>query len=156
MDLIEQLNKERSVLIENVKAIDTLLAFYGASRDFTKDFNNVLSYNYGSTDDNVFPVAATKEKQIMWLFEKKFTQIVKISEIKDLHKKYSGNDDRIDNTARRMKREGKLILVKYNDNNILSFWGLPTWLDNNGVLLDQYSPDFGKLPEIESVDIIRK
>jgi len=153
MDLIDELNKQRSVLIENIKAIDTLLAFYRGSRDSGQIVNSTKEIYQIPIEDGVFPITGTKEKQIMWLFKNKFTQVVKISEMKEMYKVFSGKDDRIDNTARRMKREGKLVLIKYNDNNILSYWGLPSWIED-GELMKDYEPDFDKLPDIQKKEIL--
>lgn len=144
MALIDELKKEEQLLIKQLDVVRAAILVYSGS---------VIT----STDSNVyFPTAASKEKQIIWIFENKLSKGSKLRDVQEFYNQLRGKDDvKIDNTARRMKREGKLILVKYNDQNLLSYWGLPEWAGKND-FQDEFKPDMESLPYIENSVLYRK
>lgn len=96
-----------------------------------------------------FPKAARSDQQILWLFENYFKKAEKLSEIQRRINNFNGREVRIDNVARRMKREGHLVAVKYNRSNKLNYWGLPQWLaEKNNDFHITYRPNENELPSV--------
>ncbi len=94
-----------------------------------------------------FPRLAKTDKQLLWLFENYFKKGVKFSEIQNEFNMFVGKKQRVDNIARRLKREGKLVVVKYNNSNKLSYWGLPSWINElNNDFTQINTPSKEKLP----------
>jgi len=103
-----------------------------------------------------FPLLARKDKQLLWLFENYLGCGTKLQDVQYHMNMLSGKLIRIDNVARRLKREGKLVVVKYNGANNLSFWGLPEWVLIND-FKNEYKPKENYLPlEIYKKEVVRK
>lgn len=149
-DFIKRLVEEKKKVEGTLNAITVLLESYGVKDN--SSVSNIIS-KLDEINDEVFPIKQRKDKQILWLFNNVFTGAIKIGEIKEVFQKYSGNEDRIDNVVRRLKRENKLKLVKYNENNILSYWGLPNWVGEKDFLAE-FKPDQDLLPEIISSEVV--
>jgi hypothetical protein len=158
--LTDALLKEREALIERIKAIDVILSPYGY--DFENKLDNAKKSAKKALDiigePKNFPINGRKDKQVLWLFNNHFDKGIKLNELQSKYNELKGLDDkgeeiRVDNTARRLKRESKLAVVKYNKSNKNAFWGLPEWIENDD-FNDEYRPDKNKLPiDIESTDV---
>lgn len=143
MNFLEEAKKEEATLIEKLQIVRNVIRYWGGEENQSMEL----------TSSSVFPTKATKEKQILWLFENKITKALKLKSVQDLYNAQIGNDStKIDNTVRRLRTESKLLFVKYNDKNILSYWGLPNWVDGND-FKDEYRPDAESLPEITSSEV---
>lgn len=144
MEVIDNLIEKRKDILNQLEAIDTVLKIYGYQGS---------DYHYNKTEPTpqnigVFPFKATKEKQILWIFENRINKACKLKDIQKAYNEASGKTDvNIDNTARKLKKDSKLVFVQYNDKNLLSFWGLPTWLEGDD-FKEQYKPDMESLPDI--------
>jgi hypothetical protein len=162
--LINELLKEKEILLERIEAVNRFLLAYGYKDDKKKsvtpaaleeNFNPLTGYQYVRKD---FPIDGRKDNQVLWLFNNHFDKGIKLNELQSKYNELKGFDDkgdeiRIDNTARRLKRESKLVVVKYNNSNKNAFWGLPEWIENND-FKEEYRPDKNKLPiDIESTDV---
>ncbi|TPG38382.1 hypothetical protein [Flavobacterium pectinovorum] len=146
MEIIDNLIDKRKDVIKQLEAIDTVLKLYGYVASDYK-FNGTEAEPQ-SQNSAVFPSKATREKQILWIFENKITKACKLKDIQNVYNELRGKDDvNIDNTARKLKKESKLLFVQYNDKNLLSFWGLPTWIVNDD-FKDEHKPDMEGLPDV--------
>ncbi|TJY37711.1 hypothetical protein [Pontimicrobium aquaticum] len=103
-----------------------------------------------------FPSLARKDKQLLWLFENYLGRGTKLHDVQYHMNMLSGSVKRIDNVARRLKKQGKLVVVKYNGANNLSFWGLPEWVLSND-FKHEYKPKEKYLPiDINKKEVVRK
>lgn len=154
MDFLQKLFEERKRLHDTIDAINLLIHTYGADvKDTINQSDCISSKSTLGNDDKIFPVKAKKDKQILWLFDNVIENAVKISEVNEIYQKYSGNNDRVNNVARRLKELGKLKVVKYNNSNTLSFWGLPSWIEEND-FLEEFKPHVDSLPiEINNSEV---
>jgi|SRR6218665_1625049 len=145
MNFLEEAKKEEAILLEKLAIVKNVIAYWGNGQNFSTN---------ESISGLVFPSKSSKEKQIIWLFENKISHAIKLKSVQDLYNEHVGNDKtNIDNLVRRLKKESKLSFVKYNGKNILSFWGLPSWIEGNDFKVD-YKPDPESLPEIISSEVI--
>lgn len=110
-------------------------------------------------EQNVFPINGRKDKQVIWLFENVFKKGIKLQELQDKYNELKGLDSkgkeiRVDNTARRLKKQEKLAVVKYNGSNKNAFWGLPSWIEGND-FDNEHRPNENKLPlDIEFSEVV--
>ncbi|CAL68053.1 hypothetical protein [Christiangramia forsetii] len=179
MGFLAQLYKERKSLQFRLNQIDSLIDLYKSQGEDIEDVvdqkNNPgthfipehdLKRSGGSGSSimdvtvNKFPMHLKKDRQILWLFENNFEQGVTLSTVQKSFDYYVGDDykgnRKVGNVMRRLKREGRLIFVQYNNQNKASFWGLPEWVDDKG-FKDDYRPSEHELPiTIESVEISKK
>lgn len=155
MDVIDDLIEKRKDLFKQVQAIDTVLKIYGYKAE---------DYNFDSSDNTVnelsnpkvFPTKTRLDKQILWIFENSLTRGLKLTEFQKIFNEHIGNDGiKIENKARHMKKDGKLVLVKYNSKHIHSFWGLPSWIEGND-FAPAHKPNEEQLPEITNSEVIRE
>ena len=154
MDIkIDDLIAKRKDLFKEVEAIDTVLRIFGhKADDYIFDSKNTND----SSNSKIFPTKARNDKQILWIFENVINKGLKLTEFQRIFNEHIGNDSiKIDNKARKLKKEGKLILVKYNDKHIHSFWGLPSWIEGND-FKQEYRPDADLLPEVISSEVVRE
>jgi hypothetical protein len=137
MNLVDELKKERTELQRRIDAIDVLLNVYGVVST-----NVVAEEKHGVN----FPRGGRTDKQILWLFENHFNKAVRMNEINTAYNTYNGTvGESVDNVTRRLKKEDNLVMVKYNGTNKLTFYGLPSWIDDND-FKEQYKPDEDDLP----------
>ena len=140
-ELIKQLLEEKRFLLKRLDAINTLLISYKEKSKRNLDPNH--PFNLAGTElkrigINLksainFPLFGRKDKQVLWLFENWFAKGVKLIDVQNRYNELCGFDEsgkeiRIDNVVRNLKRDGKLVVVKYNSSNKLSFWGHPSWV----------------------------
>jgi len=156
MDVIKDLIEKRKDLFKQVEAIDTVLKIYGYKGSDYLFEGNPNDKVIEDVDSKIFPFKARMDKQILWLFENALDKGLKLKDANEAFQKHSGDSTaNIENTARRLKKEGKLIIVKYNGTHVYSYWGLPHWVEGND-FKQQHKPDPETLPEIESSEIIRQ
>ncbi|WP_426065364.1 hypothetical protein [Flavobacterium sp. DSP2-3-1] len=155
MDVIEDLIKKRNDLFKQVEAIDTVLEIYGHNALNSKSENSRTDLINVDNVSKIFPIKAKPATQVLWLFRNTFTHSIKLREVQISYDNYTGSSDvRIDNVARRLKKDKKLVIVKYNDKNILSYWGLPEWIDGND-FKTEFKPDAETMPdEITSSEVV--
>lgn len=153
MALIEELLKERKSLQNRIEAIDLLLDSYGYGKN--KQIPMPFSESKNTYKENEFPLKARKDKQVMWIFENVLKNAVKLDDIQNKFDELNNSDKVvIKNIARRLKKEGQLAIVKYNGLNKASFWGLPSWIDNND-FKKEYRPNENLLPfTIEKTEVV--
>jgi len=161
--LIEALIKEKRDLNERIKAINLLLSSYGYNVDSDKLKEKALELatdlKLKQTLFDRFPTNGRKDKQILWLFNNFFNRGIKLQDLQNKYNEIRGVDNkgkeiRIDNIARRLKRDKKLVVVKYNGLNKNSFWGLPEWIDGDN-FDPEHIPDESKLPiDIEFSEVV--
>ncbi|WP_299519532.1 hypothetical protein [Winogradskyella sp.] len=168
----------RELIDELIKAKDDLVNFRNSINEKISYLVDVIeSYGYDEKGNNIrsatnltvkdvldqseawknFPQVATKEAQLMWLFENFFNKGIKLSEVQKHYDNLSSKKGRIDNVARRLKKEGRLVVVKYNRSNKMSFWGLPLWIKENKDFRLQHKPNENLLPlDIFDTKVVRK
>lgn len=140
MSFIEELRKERRELKKRLDAIDVLLDSYGDVSVTTNSSTSNEKVNAG------FPKSGRIDKQILWLFENHFTKGIKMSDVNVGYNHFNGTEnENVDNITRRLRKEGNLVTVKYNGQNKLSFYGLPTWIEDND-FKETYRPNEDDLP----------
>lgn len=145
MNLKESLLQEKELLIKRLKYID--------------DFLNKLDPNSINLSENEFPLSSTKPQKVLWLFENIFDRAVRFLEVQEAFNHYNGLDTNgkqinLEGTIRGLKKSGKLVIVKYNKSNKLSFWGLNDWVNEKGLKNDYIPKDY--LPnKIESIEVIK-
>lgn len=163
MDFVDQLKKEKESLLHRVGAINLLLESYGVKTEDTIIQGELFPENQqGKTIESVakvFPINGNRDKQVLWLFENYLEGGIKIKKAEEHYeaivKEYGGRADKITNVARRLKTEGRLVAVRYNNNNGLTFWGLPSWVEENDFKKEFY-PNENELPlEIKASEVTR-
>lgn len=152
MSLIDELLKEKESLKNRIAAIELLLDSYG--------YNNVTNHGTGQInfkpheEKNSFPKKARRDKQVLWIFKNSLNSAAKLNTIQKKYEELSGTENKISNIARRLKKDGKLVVVKYNKQNRSSFWGLPEWIDGKD-FIDEYRPNENMLPlDIEDTEVV--
>jgi hypothetical protein len=170
MNLVEQLIEEKKFLLKRLEAIDAVLISYGYTEAKERELNPDVPFDAAiikmkeigkriSYTVN-FPRLARNDKKVLWIFENCFKKGVKINDVQDKFNDLNGfdslgNEIRIDNVARTLKKNGKLIVVKYNKSNKLSFWGLSSWVDKKG-FKDEFKPSDEVLPvNINTIEVVR-
>lgn len=126
MDAKERLVRLRDELLKRAEAITIVLKY-----EFGEDSSLPTFIQPDHSNSTIFPIKAGTNKQISWLFENVFSKAIKLKEVSDKLAEYKGDKVKIDNLVRRMRTEGKLVLVKYDNKQILSWWGKPDWIDGN-------------------------
>lgn len=153
MEFIEELLKEKKSLQERIKAINVLLRAYDVSEEKIISIEQQTSL-FNDKESISFPTNARRDKQILWMFNNVFNNAVKISSIQDKYDELSKSNNNISNIVRRLNKEGKLAIVKYNKQNRASFWGLSEWIDNND-FKENFKPDENLLPiDIETTEVV--
>ena len=149
MDVIEDLIEKRNDLFKQVEAIDTVLKIYGYNG---KDSRSNLDLD-SLSNSKIFPTKVTLDKQILWIFNNSINKALKLTEFQKIFNEHIGKDSiRIDNKARQLKKDGKLVLVKYDGKNILSFWGLPSWIEGNDFKAE-HKPGEDSLPYVTTSEV---
>lgn len=65
----------------------------------------------------------------------------------------NGKEIKLEGILRGLKRSGRLVIIKYNQSNKLSFWDLSEWVGDND-FQDEYKP-LEYLPDnIENIEVI--
>lgn len=147
MDFKDQLIAERHSLQQRIDAINIALQAYGVSTD------QVLSSDSESKAiSNIFPIRGSREKKIQWILSEYFKRSVRLPEIQKAYDDHNGTESSIDNFCRNLKKEGKLVFVKYNGRNKLCYWGLPEWIEGNNFAESRMTDD-PELPKIFSSEI---
>jgi hypothetical protein len=170
MDFIETLLKEKEILLKRLEDIDaTLKELYkndpleiedSKEGDEESTIKNPIYDIYDALDTKKgFPRTGRRDQKVLWLFENVFTTGQQFTSIQDTFTKYNGlkfnKEVRIESAIKNLKSNGKLTVVKYNNSNKLSFWGLTDWIDDNG-FKDEHKPKDEFLPlKIESVEVNR-
>ncbi|WP_298756411.1 hypothetical protein [uncultured Psychroserpens sp.] len=172
MSLINELLKEKELLQKRIDAINVLLDSYDFKSDVKTDIyigktqELFVKDNDTISEDNIdrisnFPKYGRTDQQIVWVFENAVERGIKLSDLQNLYNKFKGfdklgNETRIDNVARRMKKKGILASVKYNKSNKLTYWGLSHWIKEDG-FLERYKPTRDNLPiNIEDIQVSKK
>lgn len=94
-----------------------------------------------------FPINGNTDKKIIYLFKEVFQKGQRMSEIQNTLNKYNGSELRADNVVRRMKDNGQLFAVRYNNQNKMSFWGLKDWINfDEEEFKESYKPKDSELP----------
>ena len=160
MGFLQELEKEREVILKRLNAIETLLESYNYELKETKNYHAEPSFvdikigdhpvfkapvgNRENLNIIMFPISKSKEEQLLWVFKNVLRRGIKLPELQKEFTRLRGLDSKgreinIHNLARRLKKEGKLIFVQYNLNKKLSFWGLEEWLDESD-FKDEFRP----------------
>jgi hypothetical protein len=149
MDIVELLLKEKEGLLRRMDVINAALSVYQDNVLYSKE-----SVTEKKPESNYFPISGRKEKQILWMFNNSINKALKIREIQDVYNEIVGNNETsIENVVRRLKSEQKLVLVKYNGKNLLSYWGLPEWIEGND-FKDEHKPNLEDLPDIIESEVV--
>lgn len=164
MNFVDQLKNEKESLLKRVKAINLLLESYGIGTEDSDTSSELFPVNLkeklpSKGSSPVFPINGRRDKQILWLFENHFDSAVKLKKVQDQYedivKEYGGRAEKITNVARRLKKKGRLVVVKYNNMNTASFWGFPSWIEGND-FKKEFRPDESELPiDIQSSEVTR-
>lgn len=149
MDLIKDLIDKRNGLFKKVEAIDTVLKLYG----YDVDKLNSGDEKSELTNSKIFPSKVTLDKQILWIFENSINNALKLTEFQKIYNEHIGKDSiNVDNKVRQLKKDGKLVLVKYDGKNILSFWGLPSWIEGDD-FKSEHKPSPETLPSVTTSEV---
>lgn len=150
--LVDALIKERDTLKEKINAIEVLLSSYGynSKKVVFKNIPETPTISQEPSNEYIvsgFPKNGRKDQQVLWLFNNYLTKGLKLKDLQDVYDQFNKDDEgvRIDSVCRRLQREGKLIIVKYNNSNKDSFWGLPEWAEGND-FREENKPEISKLP----------
>jgi hypothetical protein len=117
---------------------------------------SLLTSSLESSINKPFPINSRADKKILYLFQNVFQAGMRMSQIQDAMEKYNGSPLRVDNTVRRMKDDGSLSAVKYNNQNKMTFWGLNDWINfDEKDFKSTYKPSEDELPlNMTSSDLI--
>lgn len=153
MNLKESLLKEREILLERLQYIDEMLLKLGQESNPLYQAYEAISSKKG------FPISGRKNQKVLWLFGNVFKTGRRFTSIQDTFNKYNGLDPDgkeigLEGTVRGLKTSGKLVIVKYNKSNKLSFWGLTDWVNDDG-FKPEFEPKELLSHNIESVEVIR-
>lgn len=148
MDTREELIKKRNDLLKRAELISMVLqSEYG---EVVESKPNIM---FDASINGVFPMKGGTVKQILWLFENIFTKSVKLKEVSEKLEEYKGEPIKIDNLVRRMRNDKKLVMVKYDNKQILSWWGKPEWISGNDFASTYKADDAPETEITEVVDI---
>ena len=157
LDAIHQLEKDISD--KQIALKELMKMVQGDLRD-TKalDLNSPVEFRRESSLNELFPIKGRKDQKIMYLFNNVITNGIVMSEIQLLFNEYNGKPENVANVVRRLKNEGRLSAIKYNNQNKSTFWGLSNWInDVEENFKKEFKPNEGKLPiEIKQTEIIGK
>ena len=166
MDFVDQLKKERALLIDRlallndrIKSIDELLKSYGVNVIDGNILNGSNDRHKSITENKKgFPISGRSDKQVLWIFNNRISKGSKLNLIQQHYDTLTKGSDlhgkKINNAARRLNKNKKLVMVKYNNVNMSSFWGLPEWIEEND-FKKEYRPDDSQLPvEIVSSEVL--
>lgn len=147
MDFKQQLIAERDALQQRIDAINLVLRPFGVQDLFAKPEESF-------ENSSIFPIKASRQSKLIWIVENHFKKGVRLPELVDAYKKFTGSDSSPENFARTLRAEGKLIFVKYNGRNKLCYWGLPSWVEGNDYKND-FRPDLDDF-DIETSEVVGK
>ncbi len=164
MDFVDQLKKEKESLLNRVGAINLLLESYGVKIEKPNDSGELFPGVQNNVSikkiAKVFPINGGRDKQVLWMFENYFERGIKLRKVQEHYesivKEYGGRAEKITNVARGLKDKGRLTVVKYNNNNTLSFWGLPSWVEDDD-FKKEFRPDENELPlEVKTCEVTKE
>lgn len=152
MDFIESLLKEKELLLKRLEYIDATLM---------KLLQNELPKNIKENhfQVNTFPISEKRPEKVLWLFRNVFKTGLRSFQIQEAFNQFNGlssnsKEIKLEGTLRGLKKSGKLVIVKYNQSNKLSFWGLSEWVNDDG-FKDEYTPKDYLPNNIENIEVIR-
>lgn len=150
MEFIESLLKEKELLLKRLEYIDaTLMRLYKNESPVRLEENQFQV--------NTFPISEKRPEKVLWLFRNVFRTGVRSFQIQEAFNQFNGlsskgKEIKLEGILRGLKRSGRLVIVKYNQSNKLSFWGLSEWVEDND-FKDEYKP-LEYLPDnIESIEV---
>ncbi len=119
------------------------------------DYDSPFEVKTSSLNES-FPKNGRKDQKIVFLFNNVIDSGVVMSEVQSVFDKYNGSNDNVSNIVRRLKEQGVLSAVKYNNQNKLTFWGLSNWInESKNDFKDEFKPNKNKLPlEIKLSEVI--
>lgn len=107
--------------------------------------DGVISRNGTSeSTDSDFPIHGRSDNQISYIVQT-VGRGMRIPEIQKEYTRLTGSERNIRTIVHRMKDMGLLVLVKYNNVNTQSYYGLPEWLGEKDYK-DDYKPPRAMLP----------
>lgn len=126
MDTREDLINMRNNLLRRANLINEVLYF-----EFGEISDNALSNHKESPEINIFPIKSSLEKQILWLFDNVFKKSVKLREVQVKLSFFKNQIIKPDNAVRKLRKQGKLVMVTYDEKAISSWWGKSEWVSKN-------------------------
>ncbi len=128
----QDIKKEIEKLKVRVEVIDDMITKYSG--------NTYVAY----ADESVKVTITNRDNLILNLFNS-IGRCMRLPDVERHYRTQHEDSKPITNICRRLRNEGHLVVVKYNSNNKLSFWGLPTWLEDSN-FKSEYGPDRNELP----------
>ncbi|MCD9580847.1 hypothetical protein [Tenacibaculum maritimum] len=152
MEFIESLLKEKELLLKRLEYIDATLM-----RLYRNESPNKVKENY--FDINTFPISERNPQKVLWLFQNVFKTGLRSFQIQEAFNQFNGlssngKEIKLEGTLRGLKKSSKLVIVKYNQSNKLSFWGLSEWIEGND-FKDEYKPIKFLPNKIENIEVSR-
>lgn len=152
MDFIESLLKEKEILLKRLEYIDATLM-----KLMKNEVPEKLEESHFQV--NTFPISEKRPEKVLWLFQNVFKTGVRSFQIQEAFNQFNGlsstgNEIKLEGTLRGLKKSGKLVIVKYNQSNKLSFWGLSEWIEDND-FKNEYKPLEYLPDEIENIEVIK-
>ena len=129
--LESEIDKEQRVLNEKIEALNALKKLLPDNIQFSGE----TSY------------LENADTQIMSLFEKgTIKRAIRRSELQQLFESEYNTKKNVGAGLPKLKKSGKLIMVRYNGQKGNSFWGLPEWIENDQ-FRNEFKPERKYLPE---------
>lgn len=114
----------------------------------------IYSGNISDLEKEEFPVSDKASEKVLWLFNNVFNEGQRFIQIQETFNRYNGTVRPLEGIIRGLKAKGKLVIVKYNKSNKLSYWGLTEWVNNDSFKTKHTPKDILSI-NIETIEVIR-
>ncbi len=139
MNLVEQLKKEKEILLKRLDAINVLLDTY------SENVSEVVKQQVHEIKDK-FPINGTQLEQIIYVIktQNRFIHVSEITEIMAPYHIDKGKDwlrRRISAVLSHANSKGEipnLLNIKYSPSKKDTVWGSKDWLDASGKIKHEY------------------
>lgn len=142
---LSELYVERVELLERIETISTLIKFFedkynnshameGKEPSYLPKATNTLQFdstNHGGSNY----IFEGIEEDILYILSEVIKKCALISDIQSVYNGLFGSQKNIGSYLRKLKREKKVIAIRYNRINQLTYWGTPE-------MLNVYKTDF--------------
>lgn len=134
------LDKKRE-LLDTLSALEKTIALFSSEKEWevTRSTQKPL---LNPVQQPLFEsIPKGTDAQILYVLNA-LNKATRLSELAKVYKETLSTGKNIDNGIRRLKAQGSVVVVKYNNVNRYSYWGLAEWADKEiGDFKPQYKPE---------------
>ncbi|MGB2528557.1 hypothetical protein [Flagellimonas sp. SN16] len=127
-DAIRQLEEEILSKQAALRELKRMTGVHYGSNSYNE--SDVVAEKESSLNKD-FPIDGRKDQKIMYLFNYVISNGVRMSDLQEFFNQHNKEYEKVSNVVRRLKDGGELVAIKYNNQNKLTFWGLPEWVNKD-------------------------